>query len=148
MSEKGKVWKIIIAVLIILTLISAIYFTFFFYYKPEDINHFKSKQTRCIKAVFINDLKTTTWSYKVKGKQAGNCIIEVGILQVKEGSMDRKRLEGKFMDCYLKLTSIAAPESDLTLCHGRLKEDIQEIMIKNTHSEILSNIEGELKGVL
>ena len=144
----GKKWGIILSILIVVLLIVAIYFSFFFKYSCDSLSCFKSHQVKCAKTKFINEDQTTTWSYIIRGKEGSQCVIEAKILQIKEGGLDRKMLEGKSMDCFLALGSIDSPESDLTLCHGRLKEDIQEIMIKNTHSQILSNIEDELKGRL
>ena len=103
---------------------------------------------KCVRTKFVYDTDSTTWFYRIKEKEGGKCIIEVTINQIKEGRLDRQILEGKSMDCYLNLGSIELPESDLTMCHGRLKEDIQEIMIKNTHSQIVNNLENELKGII
>jgi hypothetical protein len=47
------------------------------------------------------------------------------------------------MDCYLQIGDISLPESDLTKCHGRLKEELQEIIIENAHRYIIENI-GEI----
>lgn len=135
-----------IAGLVILFVV--VYFTFFYYHSCKDLSCFKCNQIKCSKTKFISDEESTTWKYFIKGKQNNFCVIEVTVLQVKQGTLDRKILEGKSMDCYLEIGSIASPESDLTVCHGRLKEDIQEIMIKNTHSQILSNLENSLKGLI
>lgn len=145
MEKRGK---IILAIFILIILVVAIYFTFFFYYGCDSLSCFKSHQLKCVKTKFINDEQTTTWQYIIRGKENGNCVVEAKILQIKEGELDRKTLEGKSMECFLRIGNINLPEADLTLCHGRLKEDIQEIMIKNIHSQILSNIEDELKGKL
>ena len=149
MNKKGVTRKIVIlSIFIVAFLITAVYFTFFFHYSCDTLGCFKSHQLECVRTKFISETDLTTWSYRIAGEQDGKCIIETEILQIKEGSLDRKSLEGKSMECALRLGSIDLPEGDLTLCHGRLKEDIQEIMIKNTHSQILSNLEDELKGLI
>jgi len=145
MSKKVIIISSIIGLIILAV---AIYFTFFFYYSCTDASCFKSHQVKCAKTKFINNEEATTWLYTIQGKQANLCDIEVKILQIKQGDLDRKTLEGKSMICSLDVGSISSPESDLSICHGRLKEDIQEIMIKNTHSEILSNIGDSLKGLI
>ncbi len=138
----------IFSIIGLIILAVAIYLTFFFYYSCNNSSCFKSHQVKCAKTKFISDDDATTWKYTIKGKEDNFCVIEVAVLQIKQGELDRKTLEGKSMDCYLAIGSINSPESDLTICHGRLKEDIQEIMIKNTHSQILSNLEDKLKGLI
>tara|TARA_Y100000310_G_scaffold294847_1_gene325649 strand:- start:3585 stop:4022 length:438 start_codon:yes stop_codon:yes gene_type:complete len=129
-------------------LIAAVYFTFFFHYKCDDLACFKSHQIKCSKTKFVNDLESTTWFYTIQGDKGNKCVIDVEILQVKEGSLDRQNLEGLSMECSLQKGGIDSPETDLTLCHGLLKEEIQELIIKNTHAQIVSNLEEEIKGLL
>ena len=49
-------------------------------------------------------------------------------------------LEGKDMDCFLKLGLVISPEKSLKDCHGLLKEDIQEMIIQRMHSQIVENL--------
>jgi len=89
--------------------------------------------------------------YKIKGMEDGKCKVDVKVLQVKEGSLDKTALEGYSMLCYLGKGDTTLPESDLTRCHGLLKEKIQEIMIQNAHAQIIKNlgqIAPELEKVL
>ncbi len=116
------------------------YFTFFFSYKCSDISCFQAHQEKCVRTEFLNDAEDTTWFYKIEGKENQKCKINAEILQVKEGSLDKIKLEGTSMDCYLQIGDISLPESDLTKCHGRLKEELQEIIIENAHKYIIENI--------
>lgn len=136
-----------IFLLIVLIAIVAIYFTFFFSYKCEDIACFQAHQEKCSKTEFINDDKAITWAYKINGKKDGKCEINVEILQIKEGSLDKKVLEGKSMNCYLPIGSKSFPEKDISVCHGLLKEEFQDIMLKNAHKYIVENI-GEINAEL
>jgi len=140
MYKRGISGKAVLFFFVLISLSLAIYFTFFFSYKCEDISCFRAHQEKCSRTEFINDLSDTTWNYKIHGKEGGSCEIEVEILQIKEGTNDKVRLEGQSMKCYLPLTEISSPESDLQRCHGLLKEELQEIMIKNAHKYIVDNI--------
>lgn len=137
-----------LAIAVVVLTILSIYFNFFFHYSCDDLACFKSHQAECVRTRFIHDTPQTTWLYEVGGKRDNKCVIDVTILQIKEGRLDRQVLEGKTMKCSLDIGSIDNPEGDLTLCHGRLKEDIQELIIRNTHSQIVSNLDDELAGLI
>ena len=94
-------------------------------------------------SVFRQETTDATWIYNIKGQTLGQCQIDVKLLYIKTGTKDKEILEGKEMSCFLELGSIADPISDLKNCHGLLKEEIQEIIIRNAHAQILSNI-GEI----
>jgi len=144
MPKKKRVFSIILIILIILALIAAVYFTFFFYYScpNSDMACYRAHQEKCARTKFINDAQDSTWYYKITGKSNNQCVIQVTLLSVKEGTFSSEKisLEGKSMTCSLPLGSNQNPEQDLSNCHGLLKENIQEIMIKNAHSYIVGNI--------
>lgn len=142
MSNKRGVSKIISSILLIALLV-AVYFTFFFSYTCEDLSCFQAHQEKCSKTKFIRESESITWSYKIKGDDGGLCGIDAEILQVKKGDIDKIRLEGKSMMCYLPLGSTSLPELDLSRCNGILKEELQNIIIKNLHTYIVENI-GEI----
>ena len=135
-------WKILLAVLILIVLAAAIYFTIFFYYRCDnnDMACFKEHQRKCVKTKFINDKEDATWAFRILGKESGNCEIEVSVLSIKEGTLEKEKLVGNSMICLIQLGLETPPESDLSNCHGILKEGIQEIMIKNAHAYIITNI--------
>jgi len=130
-------------ILMSLVLIAIIYFTFFFSYKCDDASCFIAHQEKCVKTKFINDVEDVKWLYYIKGKEDGKCEIDVNVLQVKQGAIDKKILEEKSMNCLLPLGSIASPESDLLKCHGVLKEEMQNLIIQKLHSYIIESV-GEI----
>jgi hypothetical protein len=139
--KKRNNWKAYLIIGIIILLIAAIYFTFFFYYSCDDLSCFQSHQEKCVKTKFINDEEDTTWKYTIQGKEGDRCEITVEALVIKKGSADKQKLEGKEMNCYLPLRSIATPESDLARCHGELKEEMQNLIIQKLHAYIIENVE-------
>ena len=44
------------------------------------------------------------------------------------------------MDCALIYGRFIYPEKDLNNCHGRLKEEMQAIIIKKLHNYIIDNL--------
>ena len=147
MASKVKIkkrrdnWKAYLVIGIIILLIAAIYFTFFFHYSCDDMACFQSHLEKCAKTKFISDEIETTWKYTIKGKQGNQCEVNVEILSIKEGSADKQKLEGKEMNCYVPFGSTVRPESDLARCHGELKEEMQNIIIQKLHTYIIENVE-------
>ncbi|MEK6875494.1 MAG: hypothetical protein AABX30_02320 [Nanoarchaeota archaeon] len=151
MVKRGAAWKIILIVLVLIVLVAATYFTFFFKYTCNDLACFQSHQEKCAKTIFLSQGTEIDWKYSILGKKSGSCKINVELLKVKKGSLDLMQLQGKAMDCYLPVGSIASPESDLAKCNGLLKEGVQEMMINKLYSYILDNvgtINEELKKVV
>lgn len=150
MNKRGGAGRVILIILMLIVAIAAIYFTFFFAYKCDDIACFRSHQEKCSRTKFTNNLEDAAWFYHIKGKENGECKILVEVLQVKEGTPEKARLNGKSMECYLSLGSIASPEADLAKCHGELKEELQTLIINKLHAYVVENvgeIGEELKGI-
>jgi len=137
-----KKWLIVMASIAMLILIGALYFTFAFHYTCSDNNLscFKAYQEKCIKSVVQNEDKGIVWEYTIQGKKSGLCKINANVIKVTSGTLDKKVLEGKSMDCYLNIGSLALPDSDITKCHGLLKEELQNIIITRLHSYIVDNV--------
>ena len=127
--------------LIVLSSIGAVYFTWFYHVNCESIACLQAHQIKCSRASYIHDTESTTWEYAILGEKNGLCDIRATVLLVKSGQTDRKKMEQASMICSLPLGSKAYPESDILNCHGILKEEIQHIMIKNAHAQIVANIE-------
>ena len=143
MNKKKKIITILIAVVAFIILVLAIYFTWFFAYTCDDLACFQSHQERCSKTKFVNDESDTTWQYKIKGKKNDVCEIEVQVLKIKQGSLDKKILEDKSMTCLIPLGNLMMPESDISKCSGPLKEELQTMIIAKLHSYIIENV-GEI----
>ncbi len=138
--KKEMIIEIIIAVIII-GLIWSIYFGFFYYAKCLDKTCFANNVVNCKKTIYYDDTPETLMSYKILGADSGKCDVEVKLLQVKVGTSAISRLENKAMTCSIQLGTLTMPESNLQNCNGELREEIQEAMINNLHSQIVQNLE-------
>lgn len=143
MVKEGQGWKIVLVVVGVILLIAAVYFTFFFSYKCDDLSCFRAHQEKCAKTKFTNVGEEVVWDYKILGKENGNCEIEVELSELKQGSIKLASLQGKSMICSLPLGNLANPEADISKCHGLLKEELQSTIINNLHAYILDNV-GEI----
>lgn len=147
--KRGKGFWIILGIIIIL-LVAALYLSFAYSPACGNIACWESKLSSCSRASYTNDAVDITWKYQIKGKTSGGCLVNVKALDVKRGLTSALTLQGKDMDCVLPLNVVAGPESNPNLCHGLLKEEMQNLIINNLHQYILQNvgsIGSELNGV-
>lgn len=135
--KKSVAWLIVLAVIVFF---GALYFTFAFSYSCNDSGCFQSHQVKCSRTVYLNDGEDATWRYKIKGFSDGRCKVNVELVQFKKGTIDLVKLEGNEMSCYLPKGSLISPESDLSACHGLLKEGLQDVIINKLHNYIVDNI--------
>ena len=143
-------WKrgLLILVLVIV-LIIALYFTT----APIECSNFdcfQENMINCQSAKYVNEEQEASWGYEIIGKKEEQCEIKVTLLSAKEGSLDLRQYEGNSMNCLYELGISAYPERELDLCHGKLKENIQSVIIENLHKYIVDNlgeISEELGGV-
>ncbi|MFC1666123.1 hypothetical protein ACFLZF_00195 [Nanoarchaeota archaeon] len=143
LNKKAQSKKVIFFSSFLIILIVAIYFTFYYFHSCENMECFRAYQMECAKSEFVNDMGDITWGYTILGRTNGACEIKIKVLKVKQGDLEKKRIEGKDMSCYLALGDDSLPESNLANCHGLLKEELQKIMIEKLHLYIIENI-GEI----
>lgn len=139
--SKLRIFLIIIMAVIVIV---ALYFTFFFHYTCNSLACFQAHQKNCDKTKFINDVEDVTFEYTIKGRSKGDCVVNVKLLSVKKGNIDITKLEGKSMNCYIPKESLISPESDMTKCHGELREEMQETIINKLHAYIIENV-GDIR---
>ncbi len=137
----------ILIVLLLIVLIAAVYFTFFFHVKCKDISCWDAKLRKCGKATYINTPKDVVWLYTIEGKKEDKCEVNVKILEIKRGLEKTEILKGKEMTCLLPYGVIVKPESNPNLCNGRLKEEMQGLIIQKLHEYVVQNL-GEISGEL
>lgn len=141
--KKGG-WKFILLVLsIILILIAMIvtaYYIYFFSIKCVDSTCFENALLNCNRASYTSETSESIIDYNILGKSGENCKVNVKMLQMKAGAAELAKLEGKTMVCLAQLGVAEAPEKNLQVCSGSMKETIQEIIIKRMHSQIVENI--------
>ena len=140
---KVKYVREVMAVLILVIAVLALYYTFV----PTacgDYACFEAHMARCTPAVFMNEEDEATWEYSVLGTARGTCETEVTLLNAKEGEIDLRKYEGAQMRCYYDIGVTGFPEKNLAACHGPLKEAMQEIAIEKLYKYIVANL-GEIR---
>jgi hypothetical protein len=140
----AKIWLPILILLIAL-LIFAGYFLFYYTKPCEDTKCFVKSIEACKKASFVKEDEKASWLYTT-AKSSGSkyCIINVKLLNLKQGLIDSENLQGKEMNCNVSRSDSEYPENKIEQCTGPLKEEMQNIIIQRMHEYLLKNI-GEIK---
>lgn len=145
-ERKTDFKKYIKAAMIIIVLAGMAVSAYFIYYysvtcELNDESCFSSAEISCRKASFIRESDEFVTSYNIFGESNDKCRIDIKILQVKKGASELEALENLGMSCYIPLnTQVKNPESDMNNCNGRLKEQVQDIIIQRMHSQLIENI--------
>lgn len=137
-----KILIISTALVLILFIAVSIYY-FVYINKPllsPDMSSFQNSMTKCTRAEYFNEEEEASWNYKIMKKQKDSCIIEVKLLQAKQGELELTKLEGQTMTCTYSLGIVTTPGKELADCTGKLKESLQEIIIKRLHTTVIENL--------
>lgn len=139
----------ILAVLIIVAIIGA-YITFIYHPVCDNLACWDSKLRECSRASYLNEPVDVTWQYTILGKESvdgeDKCKVNVKAIEIKRGLKKTEVLEGNSMICYLPFGVVTAPEGNPNICQGRLKEEMQGLIIQKLHEYIVQNL-GEISGV-
>jgi hypothetical protein len=111
-----------------------IFSTFYFSKVCENQTCFKEMVSKCQRAEFISkDL--VGLENKILGPSLGGCKIIVTSLENDIGLKS-----GEKMTCYMPLGIKVMPQTKLEFCSGKLREDIQEILISELYKTIGQNL--------
>ena len=127
-------------VIFVIVAIVAIFLTFFYAPKCKNLDCWEKKLEKCSRARYTNNPRDITWKYKIKGDSKDKCVVEVEVVEIKEGLQRTKDLEGHKMTCYLPKGILVEPHADSNLCHGRLREELQTLIITKLYELILDNM--------
>ena len=152
MEKRLKTNAIMSALIVLLILIGVgVYFYYFHNNLCRDFECFQSEMRKCSQATYISEEPEASWLYTIKGLEGGECVVNVELIQAKKGDLGIDNLAGYSMDCSYPKGIATYPEKQIENCHGRLKEELQGIIIKKLHTHILQNlgkIDESLKSAL
>ena len=144
--ERGIGGRVLI-IIILVVLVAAVYLTFFHHPKCSNITCWEEKLISCDKATYINNPQDVVWKYTIEGEKEGKCEVRVETIEIKSGLKSAEVLEGKEMTCFLPLGVITDPEANTNVCYGRLKEEMQGLIIQKLHEYIVQNV-GQIEDAL
>jgi hypothetical protein len=121
----------------------AVFMAFFVSPSCEDFTCFRKAMEKCDKTKYLNDEPEATWRYEILGSVDNKCDVKVTLLQPKAGELGIEKLIGNDMICSYPKGIAVYPEKDLERCHGRLKEELQSMVIRRLHRYLIENL-GEV----
>jgi len=132
----------LIVLLLTLLLLATIFIGFFYKQECKTRDCFIKAMFECKKSSFESAQQNITWRYSVKGFSNADCVVGVKSVNIKMSAEVAKKLEGKYMDCYIpkNIAGSFMPEAKLEYCHGLLKEALQDLIIEKMHLYIMQNI--------
>lgn len=133
-----KVWfNLLILIILISTVVVGI-FPYLFVEKCETLDCFNEHLIECSRATYIYSDKLT-YNYNILGIKKGECLIRTKLLFAGlEPRFDS--LLNKEMDCSLPLKMIDFPENNLDYCSGKLKEELQYLVIRDLYQYAAQNL--------
>jgi len=134
---------LLLGALLVVVLIALIITSYYLYYNVNKCSNqqcFYDYLAKCEKNSYLSETTDSVMNYKILGTEDGKCKVEVTLVQLKRGSAELAVLENQDMICYLPIGVQMDPENNLKDCHGRLKEEIQNIIIQRMHSQIVQNL--------
>ncbi len=138
--KKRVVILMILIALILAGIVADAYYIYVYATKCDTKECFDDAIVECKRANYNSPTADATTKYKILGKRGDKCETYVEILQINKGGAELASLQGKSMKCFSDLGLLIMPEKNLKECHGLLKEEIQEVIIKRMHTQIVENI--------
>ena len=135
-------WKWFIALIVLAVLFFGVWFIFFSYGECDSWECFNDNLESCDKVRFIGGTDMI-FDYTILGSSGDECRVNVELLQGELNNQDSLKLEGQEMICSLPEGVVMLPEGDISLCHGLLKEGLQDLVIQKMYTYLVQNL-GQL----
>jgi len=132
-------WRTVLIILAVVVIGLLVFRIFFSYEDCESRQCFDQNLRDCDRAKFVAG-EDMIFEYAIKGKGGGGCEVDVKLLQGELNNADSKKLEGQTMLCTLPLGVVMNPEADVGVCHGLLKEGLQDLIINKLHTYLVQNL--------
>ena len=147
---KSKNAIIVSVVVIIIGLVGLYYFGIFGSVSEcGDMACYYESLGSCKKSYVVNEDENYVYRYEILNVNGNSyCDVDVRLMKVKDGGPDSAKLEGLNMVCRVNRFGEMRPEDDMLVCSGRLREELQEIIIDRMHNQILQNWEEVQKGLV
>ena len=137
LKRKRKI--IILSALFMFILSVLILFIATYYNRCDNWECFSYNLAKCTKTKFAGG-DDILYGYIIEGKSGDYCSVNVTLLEGQLNNQDTTALKGKSMVCLLDYGVVSEPSSDLSVCHGELKESLQEQVINKLYTYLVQNL--------
>jgi len=144
--------SVFISIVVIILGVASLFYIGFFSGTVEcgDVACYQEYLLSCKQSYLFNEDDNYVYRYEILGANTVSyCNVDVRLIKVKGGSDDSQSLEGLNMECMINRFEDVLPEKDMLACDGKLRQELQEIIIDRMHNQILRNIKqvnAELAG--
>ncbi len=149
MNKRGLI-VIVVGILIILSLV-------YFIFTPKDCKTsgcFETAALKCDKAsIKVRESNGSISQYTIKGGERNNCLLHIKLEKIGSSSQEmQNRFEGKDMLCKIPKNEFSRMKleemgSNLDYCHGPLKEEIYDVIIKKLYNLVVRDMSSILQEV-
>lgn len=130
------------AIIIVIGVVAFFYLVDFGIPECGDVACYHEYMDSCKKSYVVNEDENYVYRYEILQTNGNSyCDVEVRLLKVKNGGIDAEDLEGLDMVCKINRFEKILPENDMLSCSGKLREELQEIIIDRMHNQILQNLQ-------
>lgn len=149
MNKRG----LILIVIVILILTSIFYFSLHIK-NCKTSGCFEAAALKCKKAIIkVREANNSISQYTIKGEKKGNCILNIKLEKIGSLSQEmQQKFEGKEMLCEIPKNEFSRMKiedmgSNLDYCHGPLKEEIYDVVIKKLYNLVVRDMSSILEEV-
>lgn len=139
MDRKEVVITVVLLVLLLAYGGFLIWSNFFHFERCKDRECFDEHLLRCERVKFLSEGEMV-FEYSIISKRKESCKVGVKFITGDLSNQDSLRLKDKSMVCTLSLGDVVDPEDDISLCHGELKEGLQDIIISRLYEYLVQNL--------
>ena len=138
--------KSLIAIVGILAVLISVFMIFFYSQNCSDEQCFKNAMAYCARASYSTANENSSWRYTVDGIslfEKGDCKMTVKNLNVVGDRTTVDAMKGREMTCFIPMTDVSQgimPDQRIELCHGYLKEGLQDLIIIRIHAYLIQNL--------
>jgi hypothetical protein len=141
-NKRDFVLKGLLAFVVLVAVGWGVWFLFFSYEDCSDWYCFSDGLADCDRVKFIGGTDMI-FEYVINGGFGDECKVGVTLLRDRLNNQGSVDLEGLSMVCVLPKGVVMVPENDMALCHGLLKEGLQDLIIEKLHVYVVKNL-GQL----
>jgi hypothetical protein len=139
---------LLLAVFVVVLVSGVVWLVFFDYDYCKIDDCFYDAMEGCERVQYISGGGDMVYRYFIMGKDDGYCKIRVKLLQANLNEKESEVVEGREMVCRVPLGVRAAPEDDMRLCSGALREGLQELIIQRMHDYLIENLDDGFDGLI
>lgn len=136
-------WSVIMTIIVLVAgSVLSYHYVDFPWNKCGDVECYYEKLANCERSYLVYNDGNYFYRYDIWGVNGeDSCDVEVKLLRIVNANADGEKLEGLKMVCVVDKNDRVLPDTEMKMCSGPLREELQEIIIDRLHNQILNHID-------